>query len=218
MLSEAVDRRGHYVSARPQERVTNVAIDASLRAAAPHQIKRGRQFGEPLKLQPDDLRQKVREHKVGSLVVFVIDGSASMDANNRMATAKTVILNLLHDAYVRRDRVAAIVFRGRSAETILQPTSSVSLARHHLERLVIGGTTPLPHGLLAAYKLINQAKRQDPTVRPLLVLVSMVTAMCPWVMPTPRARASTLPRRSPVMASMPSSSIRALRPFETKAL
>ncbi len=172
MLSEAVDRRGRYVSARPQERVTDVAIDASLRAAAPHQIKRGRQLGEPLKLQPDDLRQKIREHKVGSLVVFVIDGSASMDADSRMATAKTVILNLLNDAYVRRDRVAAIVFRGRSAETILEPTSSVSLARRHLEQMAIGGTTPLPHGLLAAYKLMNRARRLDPTVRPLLVLVS----------------------------------------------
>jgi hypothetical protein len=113
--------------------------------------------GEPLKLQPDDLRQKVREHKVSSLVVFLIDGSASMDADNRMATAKTVILNLLHDAYVRRDWVAAVVFRGRSAETVLQPTSSVSLARRHLEQMAIGGTTPLPHGLLAAYKLMNRS-------------------------------------------------------------
>jgi Mg-chelatase subunit ChlD len=129
-------------------------------------------LGEPLKLQPDDLRQKVREHKVSSLVVFLIDGSASMDADNRMATAKTVILNLLHDPYVRRDRVAAVVFRGRSAETVLQPTSSVSLARRHLEQMALGGATPLPHGLLAAYKLMNRVKCLDPTVRPLLVLVS----------------------------------------------
>jgi len=172
MLSEAVDRRGRCVSARPQERVTDVAIDATVRAAALHQIQRGRQLGEPLKLKSDDLRQKVREHKVGSLVVFVIDGSASMDADNRMATAKAVILNLLQDAYVRRDRVAAIVFRGRTAETVLQPTSSISLARRYLQQMPIGGTTPLPHGLLAAYKLMSRAQRLDPTIRPLLVLVS----------------------------------------------
>ena len=73
---------------------------ATLRVAAPRQIQRGRKPGEPLRLHRDDLRQKVREHKVGSLVVFLIDGSASMAAQERMAMTKTVILSLLHDAYV----------------------------------------------------------------------------------------------------------------------
>src|SRR5205814_867346 len=83
------------------------------------------------------------------LIVFVVDASASMDAEQRMAATKGAILSLLQDAYVRRDRVAVIVFKNRSAEVVLRPTSSVPLAQRRLERLSVGGTTPLTHGLMA---------------------------------------------------------------------
>jgi magnesium chelatase subunit D len=172
MLSEAVDRRGRYVGARTQKPITDLAVDATLRAAAPHQIERGWTVGEPLLLEPEDLRQKVREHKVGSLVIFVIDGSGSMDAEHRMASTKAVSLSLLRDAYVRRDRVAAIVFRRRTAEIVLQPTSSVSLAERRLADMPVGGRTPLAHGLLAGYEVARRERRLDPTVSPLIVLVS----------------------------------------------
>jgi magnesium chelatase subunit D len=172
MLSEATDHRGRYVRSRTQDPVTDVALDATLRAAAPHQVGRGRGPGEPLRLRRDDLRQKVREHKVGSLVVFLVDGSASMGARERMAMTKGVILSLLHDAYVRRDRVAAIVFRGRSAQTVLEPTSSVSFARRQLAELAVGGSTPMAHGLWSAYQLIRRAQHLDPTLRPLLIMIS----------------------------------------------
>jgi len=172
MLSEATDRRGRYVGARAQHPITDIAVDATLRVAAPHQIGRGRRPGQPLVLYPDDLRQKVREHKVGSLVVFVVDGSASMAAEQRMAMTKSVILALLQDAYVRRDRVAAIVFRGREAATVLAPTASVSFARRHLADLAIGGSTPMAHGLWSGYQLIRREQRLDLTLRPLLVVVT----------------------------------------------
>ena len=45
MLSEATDHRGRYVRSRAQDPVTDVALDATLRAAAPHQIGRGRGAG-----------------------------------------------------------------------------------------------------------------------------------------------------------------------------
>jgi magnesium chelatase subunit D len=172
MLSEATDHRGRYVRSRAQDPVTDVALDATLRAAAPHQIARGWGPGAPLRLHRGDLRQKVREHKVGSLAVFLVDGSASMGAEERMAMTKAVILSLLHDAYVRRDRVAAIVFRGRSAQTLLEPTSSVSFAQRQLTELAVGGSTPMAHGLWSAYQLIRRAQHLDPTLRPLLIMVS----------------------------------------------
>ena len=172
MLSEAADRRGRYVAARAQHPITDIAVDATLRVAAPHQIGRGRRPGQPLVLYPDDLRQKVREHKVGSLVVFVVDGSASMAAEQRMLMTKSVILSLLQDAYIRRDRVAAIVFRGREAATVLAPTASVSFARHQLAELSVGGSTPMAHGLWSGYQLIRREQRLDATLRPLLVIVT----------------------------------------------
>jgi magnesium chelatase subunit D len=41
-----------------------------------------------------------------------------------------------------------------------------------LERLNIGGTTPLTHGLMTALKLIKTERLRDPQVYPLLVLIS----------------------------------------------
>ncbi|HEY0831119.1 MAG TPA: magnesium chelatase subunit D family protein [Candidatus Dormibacteraeota bacterium] len=170
--SQTPDRRGRYVRAEPKEKVSDLAIDATVRAAAPLQRERGRRHGERLRLERQDLRQKVRERKVGNLIVFVVDASASMDAEQRMAATKGAILSLLQDAYVRRDRVAVVIFKNRTAEVVLRPTSSVSLARRRLERLSVGGTTPLTHGLMAGYKVVKTELLRDPTIRPLLVLIS----------------------------------------------
>src|SRR5207244_1056107 len=109
--SQTPDRRGRYVRAQPKEKVSDLAIDATVRAAAPLQKERGRVHGERLMLEKQDLRQKVRERKIGNLIVFVVDASASMDAEQRMAATKGAILSLLQDAYVRRDRVAVVIFK-----------------------------------------------------------------------------------------------------------
>ena len=170
--SQAADRRGRYVRADSAEKVSDLAVDATIRAAAPHQVKRGRSTGDPMMLERQDLREKVRERKVGNLIVFVVDASASMDAEQRMAATKGAILSLLQDAYVRRDRVAVVVFKNRTAEVVLRPTSSVQLAQRRLERLSVGGTTPLSHGLMAGYKVVKAELLRDATVRPLLVLIS----------------------------------------------
>src|SRR5258708_7975591 len=76
--SQPADRRGRHVRAEPKAKVNDIAIDATVRAAAPMQKDRGRLEGERLKLEPDDLRQKVRERKVGNRIVFVGYASASM--------------------------------------------------------------------------------------------------------------------------------------------
>ncbi|MGB6771091.1 MAG: VWA domain-containing protein [Candidatus Dormiibacterota bacterium] len=169
------DRRGRYVGAREVEHPTDLALDATLRAAAPHQVARrshSKTSDRTLQLEPQDLRQKVRERRIGNLIVFVVDASASMDAEQRMDATRSAILALLKDAYVRRDRVALISFSGRKAQVVLRPTASVDLAERHLTRIAVGGTTPLTHGLVAALSLIMGERRRDPDVLPLLVLIS----------------------------------------------
>src|SRR5205814_2591091 len=134
-------------------------IDATLRAAAPLQQRRreaavaeGEDAGTHLRLEKHDLRQKVRDRKIGNLIVFVVDASASMDAEQRMAATKGAVLSLLRDAYVRRDKVALVVFSGRAARNVLQPTSSVDVAEHRLQRLTVGVSTALTQGLVAGLK------------------------------------------------------------------
>ncbi|MEO6798195.1 MAG: magnesium chelatase subunit D family protein [Candidatus Dormibacter sp.] len=168
-------KRGRYVRSAQAEKVTDVAFDATVRAAAPYQVGRRQAAvagGPALQLERQDLRQKVRERKTGNLIVFVVDASASMDAEQRMLATKGAILSLLRHAYVRRDKVSLVAFSGRNARVVLRPTSSVDLAERRLERLNIGGTTPLTHGLMTALKLIKTERLRDPRVYPLIVLIS----------------------------------------------
>jgi len=166
-------KRGRYVRSTHVEKTTDLALDATLRAAAPHQ--RARRLvhpGQGLVLERQDLRQKVRDRKMGNLIVFVVDASASMDAEQRMVATKGAILSLLRDAYVRRDKVALVIFSGRAARIVLRPTGSIDLAERRLERLTVGGTTPLTHGLIAGLKVIQVERRRDQSIYPLLVLIS----------------------------------------------
>src|SRR5260221_275884 len=99
-------------------------------------------------------------------------GQQSSRSAQGMAAAKRGILSLLQEGDVRRERVAVGIMKNRTAEVVLRPTSSVSLARRRLEKLSVGGTTPLTHGLMAGYKVVKTELLRDPTVRPLLVLIS----------------------------------------------
>ena len=175
--SRSADKRGRYVRSTQAEHTTDIAFDATVRAAAPHQLRRRAEAAPSveapaLHLERQDLRQKVRRRRTGTLIVFVVDASASMDAEQRMQATKGAVLSLLRDAYVRRDKVALVVFSGRTARVVLQPTSSVDLAEHRLQRLAVGGTTPLTHGIVAGLRLIRTERLRDASVYPLLVLIS----------------------------------------------
>ena len=135
-------------------------------------VPRARPVGRLCRLERQDLRQKVRRRRTGTLIVFVVDASASMDAEQRMQATKGAVLSLLRDAYVRRDKVALVVFSGRTARVALSPTSSVDLAEARLQRLTVGGTTPLTHGLVAGLKLVRTERLRDANVYPLIVLIS----------------------------------------------
>ena len=174
---------GRYVRARPPEQHNaGLALDATLRAAAPHQAGRraaaGRQVAGDadddgvLLLESWDLREKVRESKAGSLVLFVVDASGSMGAQRRMVAVKGAVLSLLLDAYQRRDRVGLVAFRGGGAQTLLPPTGSVDLAQQQLQEMPTGGRTPLSAGLHRALEVVETERVKDRHLRPLLVLLS----------------------------------------------
>ena len=166
---------GRYVGSRmPKGKASGLALDATLRAAAPHQVERRAASGSQIAvlIEPWDIRDKVRESKSGSLVLFLVDASGSMGAQRRMVAVKGAIMSLLLDAYQRRDRVGMISFRGTSASLVLPPTNSVDLAQIHLQEMPTGGRTPLSAGLFKALEVIETERIKDRGVLPLLVLLS----------------------------------------------
>jgi len=156
---------GRYVRFRiPAGAISDVAFDATVRAAL---LRKGSPQPEA-----EDIRQKIRQKKRKTAIAILVDASGSMGARRRIEFAKGVCLSLLEDAYQKRDRVAFIVFRGKTAQTILPFTNSISLAKQKLKSLPTGGRTPLAAGMLLSFRLLRQESTKDKNTIPLLVLIS----------------------------------------------
>jgi len=162
---------GRYVRSRiPKTIGPDIALDATIRAAAPYQ--KGRSGNLAVKIEKNDIREKVRERRMGNTILFVVDASGSMGAQQRMTAVKGAILSLLIDAYQKRDRVGLVAFRGSGAEVLLPPTSSVELARKYMQTLPVGGRTPLAHGLSKGLDVINRELITNRQTIPRMIVIS----------------------------------------------
>lgn len=185
-------KQGRYISSRKVPRVTDLAFDATLREAAPYQQQRrldrameqvAQSVADAAAVAPapilprllvyrQDLRQKVRVRRTRNAVCFVVDASWSMSAEERMQATKAAVLSLLRDAYQRRDRVGLVSFQRNQASVLLPLTNSVELAQRCLQTMPTGGKTPLARGMLTGFEVLDRARRQDPEVLPLMVLLT----------------------------------------------
>ena len=172
-------KSGRYVSSRRAKRVTDLALDATLREAAIYQRqRRDEQTDHTARaerrviLRRTDLRQKVRVRKTRNAVCFVVDASWSMAADERMRATKSAVLSLLRDAYQRRDQVGLVSFQRDYATLLLPLTNSIELAQKYLQTMPTGGKTPLSRGLLMGYEVLDRARKRDPEIIPLMVLLT----------------------------------------------
>jgi len=119
-----------------------------------------------------DLREKERVRKTSAVVLFVVDASGSMGAIRRMESAKGAVLSLLMDSYQKRDKIGMVAFRGKEAELILPPCTSVDLAQRRLQELPTGGKTPLYAGLSKGLQLLWNETRKDEEAKLMMILIS----------------------------------------------
>ncbi len=127
-------------------RQSDLPIELDLRATLSHAL---REAGS-LKPRLEDLHTRVRKPQAGTRFLFVVDSSGSHAAQQRMRLVKGAISSLLTRSFKRDDEVAMIVFRGTSAQVILEPTQVLPDAVAALEYVPTGGRTPLAAALRQA--------------------------------------------------------------------
>ncbi|MPM39665.1 hypothetical protein SDC9_86299 [bioreactor metagenome] len=164
-------KSGRYIYPTMQRKNNDFAIDATIRAAAPYQKYRQKN-NLAIKIESEDIREKVRQKKVSNLITFVVDASGSMGANQRMIETKGAILSLLKQSYVKRDKIALVAFRNDKAEVILPPTMSVERGYKLLKTMETGGKTPLNSGISKGYEIIKKELRKNPNILPLMIIIT----------------------------------------------
>ena len=167
-------KRGRPIGARSGDprQGGHLNLLATLRAAAPLQrLRRASQASPPgsIIVRRADFRITQFQTRTQTTTIFVVDASGSA-ALNRLAEAKGAVELLLAECYIRRDRVALIAFRGKSAELLLPPTSSLTRVKKCLATLPGGGGTPLAMAIELAVALADSVRRKGDT--PVLVFLT----------------------------------------------
>lgn len=158
------DRNGRYISSRPMtDGNMDLAIDATIRAAAPYQRKRRLELQtDRVVLEKSDLREKIREKRRACLFMFMVDNSGSLIVRGRMRAVKASILSLLATHYVRRDSVAVMTFNETQIGMAQPPTRSVGCIKSLLDNLSVGKKTPLSEALVYADQYLSIYGRKHP--------------------------------------------------------
>ncbi len=170
-------RRGRRIGSERGDlnSASRVDILATLRAAAPWQAVRrrdkagGAAHDARLDIRRQDIRVMRFKVPAETATIFVVDASGS-SALHRLGEAKGAVELMLQDCYARRDSVALISFRGKSADTLLEPTRSLVRAKRNLAALPGGGGTPLASAIDAASALAEGIRRRGQS--PIIVFLT----------------------------------------------
>jgi magnesium chelatase subunit D len=170
---------GRYRGFRiPRGKTSDPAFDATVRAAAPFQTSRGSN-GLSIKIEPQDIREKIRTRRKSCSFIFAVDVSGSLVNGGMMGVVQNAIRSMLMESYVKRDRVALVTFRERAAEVAVPFTRSVELICDTLEQAPVGGSTPLASALIVSRDYAVNYLRKHPGEKCYIILITDGCATLP---------------------------------------
>jgi magnesium chelatase subunit D len=173
-------RGGTYVRTKiPKGKISDIAIDATIRAAAPHVRSKTEKNNGIMKINREDIREKVRIGKISTYTVFVVDTSGSMSASERIKSARGAVFSMMVDSYQKRDKVGLVAFSGKEGKLVLPLCSSIDWGIQCLKSLSPGGSTPLCSGLQKGLEILLLEKLKNSEAMLVLVLISDGNANVP---------------------------------------
>ena len=182
--TKARAERGRYVSYEfPKRRPWDLALGPTIRAAAPYQRSRDR-GGLALKVGVEDIRVKVREMRAPITMVLLLDMSESIIPS--LVNVRNAILSMRDIAFKRRDRIGLVVFKGEGAQTLVTPTTNMSLIVKRVMEIGASDLTPLASGMYEAWKLLRNERTKNRDTIPVLVIISDGIANIPLDSPLSR--------------------------------
>jgi magnesium chelatase subunit D len=157
-------QKGKYIKSKfPKNGSHDIAIDATLRAAA---IK----SKGSIKVENDDLRQKVRKHGARASMALVVDISGSMFSERKANRVKGILNQLIDDTARHNDRISIIGFKGQEAEVIVPTTRRAISFKEHVDNIRVGGTTPLASGIKKGFEVLKKEKSMKEYVPIMIIL------------------------------------------------
>lgn len=114
-------------------------------------------------LRKAHLRFVIEESKSGTLHCFLLDCSASMLGGQRLAKAKGLVLACFDRAAVERAQAALICFGGGRADRRFGPAIPRWWNERWVQPIGGGGGTSFSLGVAAAQRLLDHAKRRNPS-------------------------------------------------------
>ena len=176
LYSEQPSRRGRLGRVRPySSQAAQLSLPATIRAAIPYQRLRGGAEGSAparLSIRPEDYRSRQYRHRGGYHILFVLDVSGSMGVRERMSLVKGTILELLKEAYAKRDQVGLITFAQDEAELRLPFTHSAERAAQLMQDIRTGGRTPLWLAIERAAQYLDAERRRVAECLPVVLLLT----------------------------------------------
>jgi Mg-chelatase subunit ChlI/Mg-chelatase subunit ChlD len=154
----------------PHGKPMDIHLPATIREAARRQKNREKSSETLLKINLEDVREKLRLYKAPLTMVFVVDLSGSMLLN--LEPVKEALLNLHKDAYRYRDRVGIVALKDTGAIVVQHPITNLRVVANKLLNLRVSGFTPLAAGMMKAWTVLKEAKRRDPSTVPVMVIIT----------------------------------------------
>jgi len=115
--------------------------------------------GSPI-VEDEDVRVRVRRTRAKRLCVILLDSSGSMTAMRRIAMAKGIAMDFVKNAYVKRDELALICFKGLESKVLAHPTRRYGDVLRLLDEVRTGGRTPLSSALYDLFLMARTFKEK----------------------------------------------------------